>query len=232
MASVPKFVVEEEGKRLRAAYQRLKTSRRVTQDSIAKECGWKNASTFNRLLSGQAALNLDSLGRLAPILGVAPEFISPRLSQAGTLEQKRHSYLPVSHVRSVSRGSWGEPFMTELRVPFHTDDAGAFALIFDAGVAPSGFGSWVVVIEPSLASAPGDSVIIRLGRGKFAAGQVLATSAAGEVTVRLESAPSAVFPASKCALVTALVRRSLLRDFRACAETMGTTQTPSGRLAI
>jgi len=231
MATIPQFVIADEGKRLRVAYQRLKTSRRITQDSVAKACGWKNASTFNRLLSGRLALTHDSLTRVAKALGIEPDLISPRLAQLPDNDLGRLCYLPVSVVKSVSRNSWGEPFVSELRLPFHTVDRGAFALIFDTAVVFEPFDSWVAVVEPSVRPGVNDQVIVRIGKGKYALGRVGALEGPDAAMVSLKQGAQESLSLTRCALIAALVRRSQLRDFRACAENRSVLLAASPALA-
>lgn len=218
MTSAPKFVIEEEGKRLRAAYQRLKKSKHVTQDSIAKACGWKNASTLNRLFYGKTALNADSLGRLSTVLGASAEYISPRLTEASSLEPVRHIYVPVSSVVFSTNSTWSEPVPTELRLPIHTSNASSFALIFDNATAPPSFGGWAVVVEPGSSLTNGDSVVVRVGKGKYAQAIVEGHSESGEALARIPGQELTAYPLSHCWLVAGLSRRSKLVDFRACLE--------------
>lgn len=98
MASISTYVKQEEGSRLRSAYQRLKLRQRITQADVAIACGWKNASTFNRLLLGKLALTLESVERLAPVLGVTPEYLSPRLLHATAAATGAALALPVGIV--------------------------------------------------------------------------------------------------------------------------------------
>ena len=74
-SSVSSIIREEEGGRLRVAYQRMKITKRITQAEIARACGWTSASTFNRVLSGKIPLTLDSVTKLAAALGVNPASI-------------------------------------------------------------------------------------------------------------------------------------------------------------
>ncbi|MFL1449332.1 helix-turn-helix domain-containing protein [Pseudomonas tritici] len=220
MINVSPLIKEAEGSRLRNAYARMKLTKRITQTDIAAQCGWSNASTFNRLLSGQSALTLESLERLAKILGVEPSAISPRLAQAsaGAAEARMASQLPVKIVRAVSRGSWGEPFISLQRFAYFTADPSAFALCFDTGQAPAGLDGWVVIIEPGQAGISGDFVIVRHGIGKYSYGRVSAQNDDGSRAVAVQGRGELLTSPKRCWLVSALCRRAELSDFRACAD--------------
>lgn len=220
MANVSPIIREAEGKRLRVAFQRIKLTKRITQADVAAACGWQNASTFNRLLNGKIPLTLDSLTKLAATLGVEPSLISPRLiqSDASGLEAKSPLQLPVSLIKAVSRGSWGEPFLTTFRLGYFTADATAFALTFDRGIAPAGLEGWVVVVEPGQNAVQGDCVIVRHGAGKYSYGRITAIADDGAFSVEVEGRGMVLTTARRCMLVAALCRPADLQDFRACAD--------------
>lgn len=220
MAVIPPNIREEEGSRLRTAYQRLRLTKRITGADIAEQCGWQSASTFSRLLTGKVALTYESLMRLSKALGVPPETIAPRLIQDGQDGEKGKvaRLLPVSLIRSVTRGSWGEPFLTELRLPLHTADQAAFALTFEPGVAPSGLESWVLVVEPSRKPTVHDAVIIRHGRGKYSYARVQSIQEDSSLSVAVDGRGLLMTTAGRCMLVSCLCRPADLRTFRACAE--------------
>lgn len=212
MASISQIILKEEGNRLRAAFQRAKQKGRITQADVATACGWKNASSFNRLLTGQTALTLDTLEKLAGILEVSLAVISPRLAhEAGSLLDKRLSkLLHVSHVSKVTRGSWTEPFTTGKRIAFHTADESSFALTFDVLVAPTGFAGWVVIIEPATPLSPGDRVITRLAFGRYSLGIVGKSHDTGSVDVLVEGKGLVLSTRQKCMLIAALLPESQL----------------------
>lgn len=218
--SVSSIIRAEEGSRLRAAYQRMKITKRITQAEIASACGWTSASTFNRVLSGKIPLTLDSVTKLAAALGVNPASISPRLIQdkATGLESKVSRMLPVSTVKDVRRGCWGEPFLTTLRFPFFTADHTAYALTFDEAVAPAGLAGWVVVVEPGSKAVDGDRVVVRQSPGKYLYGLLAVSEADGAYAVEVEGLGKILTTPRRCMLVAALCRKYDLRDFRACAE--------------
>ncbi|HDS1721545.1 helix-turn-helix domain-containing protein [Pseudomonas putida] len=218
-SSVSSIIREEEGSRLRVAYQRMKITKRITQADIARACGWTSASTFNRVLSGKIPLTLDSVTKLAEALGVNPASISPRLIQekASDQESKSTRFLPVSSVKDVRRGCWGEPFMTTLRFPFFTADHTAFAITFDE-VAPAGLEGWVVIVEPGSKPAPGDRVVVKQSPGKYAYGLLSGSDVDGAYAVDVEGLGKILTTAKRCMLVVSLGRKGDLRDFRACAE--------------
>lgn len=220
MAIVSQIIREEEGNRLRSAYQRMKMTKRITQTSISADCGWSNASTFNRLLSGQSALTLESLTKLASVLGVSPASISPRLIQddISGLEGRLTRQLSVSLVKSVFRGSWGEPFLTSLRLRFSTVDRSAFALTFDPGEAPQVFSGWVVVVEPERQVAQNDFVIYRHAAGKYSCGRIQSLNDDGTVGVEIEGMGLVLSSPKRCMLVSTLCRPGDLYPFRTRAE--------------
>lgn len=210
MASISPIILKEEGGRLRAAFQRAKQIRPLTQSDVAKACGWKNASTFNRILTGQKALNLESLEKLAGVLAVAPASISPRLAyESGSLDANMLSrLLHVSHVRSVTKGSWAEPFVTTNRILFHSADETAFALTFEGQNAPSGLAEWVIVIEPASLPLPGDRVVMRQGIGKYTLGTISKAHENGALAVAVEGKGTVLSTRQKCMLIAALLPRS------------------------
>ncbi len=220
MADVPPIIREQEGSRLRAAFRRTKLRNRITQADVATACGWQSASTFNRVLSGKIALSSEVLVRLSKLLDFHPAEVSPRLAQGeeevGGLSITRMS--PVSLVKAVSRGSWGEPFLTSRCIPVHTQDSGAFGLIFDSASAPDGLDGWVLVVEPSGAPGAGDRVIVRHGVGKYSFGRVSAGLNEGVYPVEVPGKGLVLARARQCMLVASMVRQGLMRDFRACAE--------------
>jgi len=218
MASISTYVKQEEGSRLRSAYQRLKLRQRITQADVAIACGWKNASTFNRLLLGKLALTLESVERLAPVLGVTPEYLSPRLLHATAAATGAALALPVGIVRSVTKGCWGEPFMTELQVHHHTSDPSAFALVFDASCTPPVFGRWVLILEPATAPQAEDWVVVKQAKGKYAYAQVVSVGESSVASLRFEGGDLQDMPLSRCSLVACLMRPAAMRNFRACAE--------------
>jgi transcriptional regulator with XRE-family HTH domain len=212
MANISPIIREEEGNRLRAAYQRSKLTRRLTQTEVAAECGWKNASTFNRILNGKNPLTFETLTKLSQVLNVSPASISPRLAQeVDSLDVNRiQRLLPVSHVRSVTRGSWGEPFITSQRLSFYTADETAFALTFERDIAPAGLDGWVVIIEPSSKSFPGDRVIVRNGVGKYSFGTVAEANDKGALSVAIEGRGVMLSTPQRCMLIAALLPLSRL----------------------
>lgn len=212
MASISPIILEEEGSRLRAAYQRAKLTRRLTQTDVAAECGWKNASTFNRILSGRIPLTLDSLTKLAQVLKLSPAAISPRLAhESGDLDNMRISrLLSVSLVRSVTRGCWGEPFVTARRILFYSADETAFALTFESGLEPIGFSGWVVVIEPASRAVVGDRVVVRNGAGKYSIGLVAEPDKSGGFAVEIEGRGAVLTTPQRCMLVAAMLPESQL----------------------
>lgn len=218
--SVSTIIRAEEGSRLRAAYQRLKITKRITQADIAAACGWTSASTFNRVLSGKIPLTLDSVTKLASVLGVSPSSISPRLIQekASGQESKATRLLPVSTVKDVRRGCWGEPFLTTLRFPFFTGDPTAYAITFESEVAPTGLEGWVVVVEPGGKPVTGDCVVVRQAPGKYSYGRLSVSEVDGAFAVNVDGLGKILTTTHRCMLVAALCRQSDLRDFRACAE--------------
>lgn len=220
MANVSPNIREEEGGRLRVAYQRMKLTKRITQSDIAQACGWTSASTFNRLLSGKIPLTLESVTKLAAALGVTPSSISPRLVQdkAAGQEGKVARLLPVSAVKDVRRGSWGEPFITTSRLPFFTGDSTAYAIVFDSQVAPEGLAGWVVVVEPAMKAVTGDCVVVRHGPGKYSYGRLTVSEADGSHAVEIGGLGVVLAGPRRCMVVSALCRLGDLRDFRACAE--------------
>lgn len=212
MANVPQIIREEEGSRLRSAYTRAKLTKRMTQADIAAQCGWQNASTFNRLLSGQTALTLDSLTKITAALGVAPAAIAPRLVQDAMtgIEARRPMNLPVSQVKVVTRGSWGEPFLTTMRLPFFTADPSAFALSFDDGEHPAGLDGWLLVVEPARPACVGDSVIVKHGAGKYSYGRIQAMNDEGGYTVEVAGRGAVSAMPRRCLLVSTLTRAAEL----------------------
>lgn len=220
MANVSPNIREEEGSRLRIAYQRMKITKRITQSDIALACGWTSASTFNRLLSGKIPLTLESVTKLAAALGVTPSSISPRLAQdkAAGQENKASRLLPVSSVKDIRRGSWGEPFVTTLRLPFFTKDSTAFAIVFDPQAAPVGLAGWVVVVEPAMKAVTGDFVVVRHGPGKYSYGLLNVGESDGSHAVDIDGLGTVLAGPRRCMVVSALCRLGDLRDFRACAE--------------
>lgn len=212
MANVSEIIREEEGSRLKAAYQRAKLTRRLTQTAVAIECGWKNASTFNRILTGKNPLTVDTLNKLSEVLKFSPDTVSPRLTSALNSEDKRISrLLPVSHVNAVTRGSWGEPFITDRRLPFYSADNTAFALTFDPSVAPATLAGWVVVVEPAGSPVSGDRVVVRHGVGKYSYGEVSADGSEDGFPVFIEGRGTVLTTPKRCMLVACLLPMSALR---------------------
>lgn len=214
--SVSSIIREEEGSRLRAAYQRMKFTKRITQADIAAACGWTSASTFNRVLSGKIPLTVESVTKLAAALGVSPSSISPRLIHdvATGQEAKSTRLLPVSTIKDVRRGCWAEPFVTTLRFPFFTADATAYALTFEYEVAPSGLSGWVVIVEPSGKPVTGDSVVVRQAPGKYSYGRLKVNESDGAFEVEVEGLGKILTTPKRCMLVAALCRQNDLRHFR------------------
>ena len=208
MANIPQIIREAEGSRLRSAYQRIKLTAGITQTDIAIECGWRNASTFNRLLAGKSALTLEALTKLATILRVTPAAISPRLIQDDSfgVESRKARQLPVSLVKAVTKGSWGEPFLTSQRFNYFTSDATAFALTFDPGVAPAVLAGWVVIIEPGRQAQTQDRVIVRHGVGKYSYGRVVGQPEDGALAVDVEGRGVVLTVPTRCMLISALSR--------------------------
>ncbi len=221
MATTISLIIrEEEGSRLRAAYQRMKITKRITQADISAACGWTSASTFNRVLSGKIPLTLGSVTKLAKALGVSPGSISPRLVQETDADESSRSIrlVPVSAVKDIRRGSWGEPFLTTQCFPFFTADPTAYALTFDLEVPPEGTLGWVVIVEPAGSSVTGDCVVIRHSPGKYSYGRLTISDVDGAFAVEVDGLGKILTTPSRCMLVAALGRHSELRDFRACAE--------------
>lgn len=221
MANISPIIREEEGSRLRVAFQRKKITKRITQADIALACGWTSASTFNRLLSGKIPLTLESVTKLAAALDVTPASISPRLVQdkATGQEGKASRLLPVSSVKDVRRGSWGEPFLTTMRLPFFSADSTAYAIIFDLEAAPAGLGGWVVVVEPAMKALTGDRVVVRHAPGKYSFGRLFVDEADGSHAVDIDGLGKVLTTPRRCMVVSSLCRLADLQDFRACAET-------------
>lgn len=193
----------------------MKITKRITQSDIAIACGWTSASTFNRLLSGKIPLTLESVTKLAAALGVTPSSISPRLvqEQATGQENKVCRLLPVSTVKDVRRGSWGEPFLTTYRLPFFTGDSTAYAIIFDTPAAPSGLAGWAVVVEPALKAATGDFVVVRHGPGKYSYGLLTVSESDGSHSVDIHGLGIVLAGPRRCMVVSALCRLADLTDF-------------------
>lgn len=212
MASISAIILREEGSRLRAAFQRAKLTRPLTQSDVALACGWKNASTFNRILTGQKALNLESLEKLSEVLAVTPATISPRLAhERGSLDSNRLSrLLHVSHVQSVSRGSWAEPFATTKRILYYCADESSFALTFEVSAAPVGMAGWVAIIEPASSPLPGDRVVMRVGVGKYTLGTVGRVHDSGALDIAVEGKGTVLSTRQKCMLVAGLLPVSRL----------------------
>lgn len=220
MPDVAPIIREQEGIRLRAAYRRVKLRKRITQADLAAACGWQSASTFNRLLSGKITLTEDVLNKLCSVLEVQPSDISPRLAESadGQSSKLTARMLPVSLVKSVARGSWGEPFLTTQRITHFTADPNAYALVFDAASAPTGLDGWVLVVEPAGKPTSGDHVVLRHGTGKYSYGRMGDQNADGAYPVDVAGRGVILSRANQCMLIATLVRKSAMQETRACAE--------------
>jgi transcriptional regulator with XRE-family HTH domain len=220
MAIVPQVVKDEEAHRMRTFYQRLKMTKPTTQAQISAACGWQSASTFSRFLSGQVALTLEPLTRIAQALGVHPALISTRLVQEVPegVENRTALPLPVRLVNSVSRGNWGEPFLTDKRLNFFTADRSAFALIFAPGESPKQLEGWVLVVEPGRQGGVGDFVVVRHGPRKYSCGRIHETSADGGAGVDIEGVGVVLTTLKRTMLISCLCRPSDLKTIRALAD--------------
>lgn len=222
MPDVSPIIREQEGIRLRAAYRRIKLRKRITQADLAIACGWQSASTFNRLLSGKITLTGEVLAKLCSLLEVLPSDISPRLAESvdAIAEHLVARLLPVSYVNSVTRGSWGEPFLTTQRIIHFTSDSNAFALAFEAAAAPAGLEGWVLVVEPAGKPMPGDFVVLRHGAGKYSYGRIGQPQPDGACPVEVVGRGVILARPKQCMLVATLVRQRALQESRACAENL------------
>lgn len=88
---------------------------RMTQETLAHDCGWKGQSAVSQYTNGRIPLNLDALIRLSGALGVKPERISPRL--ADRLRQPNSNLGPVGTADIME----GAPSASEVDVPYYRE---------------------------------------------------------------------------------------------------------------
>ena len=85
---------------------------RMTQESLAHDCGWRGQSAVSQYVNARIPLNLDALVKLSAALGVAPERISPRLAARLT---RPASNLDVVEPAGIMEGP---PTAGEIDVPY------------------------------------------------------------------------------------------------------------------
>lgn len=199
--------IEEESRRLRAAYKRLKRTRHITQFQIAEACGWGSVSYVSRLMRGRAALTRESLALIAPVLDVLPELISPRLVAEHIKVPLR--YLPLRIVRAADRGQWAQPLDTEKTVAVHIEHQSAYALTFTDECSPAEFQGWILVLEPVGEISPGDRLIYRKRRGLYGFGLILALAEGSRVELEVGvSNQREVVGMGGAFVVTSMLRKS------------------------
>lgn len=82
-SAVPEHIRKEEAARLKRAHiQRRQIDPTLTQAKIADLCGWSVQSAVSQYMTGKIALNFSALTKLANVLEVDPNFISPRVMNA------------------------------------------------------------------------------------------------------------------------------------------------------
>jgi transcriptional regulator with XRE-family HTH domain len=67
--------------RFKQIWVRKKTALNLTQEKVCEHMGWSSQSSFSQYLNGKIALNLQAVVKLAKILQVLPEEISPVLTR-------------------------------------------------------------------------------------------------------------------------------------------------------
>lgn len=74
--------VKDEAARLKSIYQAAKAGSKgkLTQATLAEECGWSSQGTVSQYLNGSMELNLEALLKFAGALHFEPHKVSPRLA--------------------------------------------------------------------------------------------------------------------------------------------------------
>lgn len=106
---------------------------RMTQETLAHDCGWKGQSAVSQYTNARIPLNLDALVKLSSALGVAPERISPRL--AARLGGPSSNLADVEPAGVME----GAPMTGEVDVPYYREvelaaGSGACEVIENHGV--------------------------------------------------------------------------------------------------
>lgn len=208
MQKVSSSVLEKEAERLRAAFNPLKYKRGLTQADVAIACGWKSASTFNRLLFAKQALTEASLELVCKVLEVEPITISPRLVQNVQSETVILRKLSVYSATPDDGLKWSAKHATEFMLTHYTIDPGAIALILAGENTPAEFEAWVLLFEQEARPSPGDWVMYDLPAGATSIAKVFNIEKSGGVGVIRPDGSKALLAPSRLLTLTALVRRA------------------------
>lgn len=92
----------QDAERLRAAFEKAKQERGLTQTGLAEECGWSTQGTVSQYLGGKIPLNWPALVKMSRALKVDPADISPSLaSRLGTVASLKSEPEAAQTVRDL-----------------------------------------------------------------------------------------------------------------------------------
>lgn len=186
MGAMPKRKLTREesadADRLRALWDELKPALKLSQEQVAFQCGWKTQGAFSQYLLGTIPLNLEALLKIAGVLKVDPNEISPRLMKTvrdtarrtGSKPQLRSVPIGIPVVGNTQGGPakhWletGHPagFGDEY-VDMISKDANAYALyVRGSSMSPRFREGDVILVEPSSTAEAGDEVVVRTTDGQ------------------------------------------------------------------
>lgn len=136
---------------------------RMTQETLAHDCGWRGQSAVSQYTNARIPLNLDALVKLSAALNVAPERISPRLASR---LPRAASNLELFEPAGVMEGP---PTTGEVDVPYYREvelaaGSGACEVIENHGVTKrlpmrALEQSGVAVENAACATVRGDSMV-------------------------------------------------------------------------
>ena len=188
MSAMPKRKLTGEeladAERLRATWDKLKPTLKLSQEQVAFQCGWKTQGAFSQYLLGTIPLNLEALLRIAGVLKADPNEISPRLmktvrdSEAHNKSRLRFSLakapagIPiVGNTQGGPDKAWvetGHPVgYGDEYVDMISRDSHAYALyVRGSSMAPRFREGDVIIVEPSMPAQADDDVVVRTTDGQ------------------------------------------------------------------
>jgi len=97
--------------RFKHIWNNKKTLLNLNQEKVCEHMGWSSQSSFSQYLNGKIALNLKAVVKLAKILEVPPEDISPTL----TKDLARNIGLPIEQSRGGYTSTTSTRVLDQLR---------------------------------------------------------------------------------------------------------------------
>ena len=208
MFKVSEEIIKEEAARLRSAFNTLKYRKGLTQADVAQACGWKSASTFNRLLYAKTALTESSLAAVCKALEVEQITISPRLVQKVEPNAVLLREIAVQRISADASLRWAGRESTPYAIIHHTTDPGATALVMDGDAVPQELKPWVLLFEKEVKPEVDDWIMFELPGAGETLGKVFNIEASGGVGVIRPDGGKTLLSPARIATLTSLIRKA------------------------